>query len=270
MKLAESIESGQVSRSAADVYDEFFVPALFGRWAGPVAAASAARPADTALDVACGTGVLARALAERVGPGGSVTGVDINDGMLGVARRRAPDIEWRLGEAERLPFDDASFDAVASQFGLMFFRDRARAVSEMARVLKPGRQLAVAVWGRLEDTPGYAAAASLLARLFGEDVAESLRSPYCLGDKDALRKPFDAAGLEAVTIQTVNGVNEFDSIDAWMHTDVRGWTLADAIDDAQFERLLAEARETLAPFAGSDGRVSFAAPAHIVTARRAD
>jgi SAM-dependent methyltransferase len=220
------------------------------------------------LDVACGTGVLARSLAERLGAG-SVVGLDINPGMLAVAKRTAPQIEWREGAAESLPFEDASFDAVVSQFGLMFFADRRAAIHEMARVLRPGRQLVVAVWAALMDTPGYAAMAHLLQRLFGETVANALHVPYNLGSRQQLRHLFDDANLTHINIQTREGAARFPSIASWVYTDVKGWTLAEVLDDAQVETLLRHAEHELASFVGVDGRVEFPAPAHIVTATKA-
>ena len=184
-----ALERGQVTRSAAEVYEEFFVPALFREWAPRVAAAAAIRPGQKVLDVACGTGVLAREAASRVAPGGEVCGLDRNEGMLAVARREAPGIAWRQGLAEALPYDARRFDAVISQFGLMFFDDRRRALQEMLRVLRPGGRLAVAVWDRLETSPGYAAMTALLQRLFGERVAAGLRAPFVLGDPDELPGP---------------------------------------------------------------------------------
>ena len=197
-----ALERGQVTRSAAEVYEEFFVPALFREWAPRVAAAAAIRPGQKVLDVACGTGVLAREAASRAAPGGEVCGLDRNEGMLAVARREAPGIAWRQGLAEALPYDARRFDAVVSQFGLMFFDDRRRALQEMLRVLRPGGRLAVAVWDRLETSPGYAAMTALLQRLFGEPVAAGLRAPFVLGDPDELRALFAAAGMPEVRIAT--------------------------------------------------------------------
>jgi SAM-dependent methyltransferase len=261
-------ETGQVIGSAAEVYEEFFVPALFAEWPPRVADAAGIRPGQRVLDVACGTGVLARAVAGRVGAAGSVTGLDLNDGMLAVARRKAPAIEWRQGRAEALPFDDGQFDAVVSQFALMFFADRVAALREMRRVARPGGRLAVAVWDAIDRSPGYAAMADLLQRLFGEEVASALHSPFALGDRDLLRALFAEAGLPDATIATEIGTARFPSIASWVHTDIKGWTLADALDDVQYALLLAEAERDLQPFVVADGTVAFDAPAHIVTATK--
>jgi ubiquinone/menaquinone biosynthesis C-methylase UbiE len=173
-------DKGQVSKNAAEIYEEFFVPALFQPWTSRVADAAQVQAGQRVLDVACGTGVLARTVAERVGPAGSVVGLDVNAGMLAVAKRQAPQIEWQDGIAEDMPFDNDSFDAVVSQFGLMFFEDKCAAIKEMARVLRPGGQLVVAVWDSLENTPGYAIMVDLLQRLFGDKAANGLRAPYSL------------------------------------------------------------------------------------------
>ncbi len=263
----DSSQQGQVTRSAADVYEEFFVPALFAPWPAPVADAAGIGPGQDVLDVACGTGVLAREAARRVRPDGTVIGLDRNDGMLAVARRKAPEIEWRQGRAEVLPFADGRFDAVVSQFGLMFFEDRVLALTEMWRVLKPGGRLAVAVWDALERTPGYAAMTALLQRLFGEQAAAALRAPYCLGDPGELAALAAQAGIPA-KITTRDDMARFPSIDAWVHTDVKGWTLADMIDDDQYELLRQEAPGALRRFVQPDGTVRFEAPAHILCARK--
>ncbi len=265
----DAAEKGQVNRSAADVYDEFFVPSLFQQWAAPVAEAAALSPGQTVLDVACGTGVLAREASARTGTNGSVTGLDVNDGMLAVARRRAPHIDWQRGSAEALPFDDGRFDAVISQFGLMFFEDRTGALKQMQRVLRPGGRMAVAVWDSLDNTPGYAAMADMLRRLFGQEIADALYAPYCLGDTAALLELFSDAAIADAECQSHAGEATFPSLDAWIHTDVKGWTLADLINDQQYAELQREAKTALAEFVQDDGTVKFAAPAHIVVAAKA-
>jgi len=258
----EAIEAGQLTDSAAEVYQEFFVPALFGEWAPRLCDSAEVGKGQRVLDVACGTGCVAREAAKR---GATVTGLDRNAGMLAVARRLAPAISWREGLAEKIPFDDGSFDVVTCQFGLMFFGDRAKALAEMGRVTKPGGRLVVATWDSLERTPGYRAMVGLLEHLFGAEVAAGLRAPFVLGEPDELRDLFAEAGIAAPQIETVTGKARFPSIEAWIRTDIKGWTLADVLDDAQYTRLQNAAQRELADFAKADGTVVFDSPAHLVT-----
>jgi SAM-dependent methyltransferase len=257
-----------VISSAAEIYDEFFLPALFAAWPPRLTAAAQLGPGMRVVDVACGTGALTLAAAEAVSPEGSAVGVDLNPGMLVVARRKAPHIDWREAPAEDLPLESGGFDAALSQFGLMFFRDRVAALREMWRVLRPGGRLAIAVWGPLEQAPGYSAATRLLARLFGDEIAELLRAPYVLGDPERVEALLRESGIEEPRVTSVAGEARFPSIRAWMHTDVRGWTLADRIDDAQFERLVEAAEDELREFVAPDGSVRFDHPALIATARK--
>ena len=251
--------------AAATAYEELFVPALFAAWAERVADAAGLREGDRVLDVACGTGVLARAAAKRVAPGGSVTGLDPSDGMLAVAARRAPELTWRKGVAESLPFPDASLEAVVSQFGLMFFSDRAGALREMLRVLRPGGRLAVAVWAALETCPAYVAFIAVLARLFGPETADALRAPFALGDPAALMAVLREAGARAPMLATPPGHARFPSLRAWVEADARGWL---QLDDGQCERLLAAAQRELAAYVAADGSVSFVMPAHVAVAAK--
>jgi ubiquinone/menaquinone biosynthesis C-methylase UbiE len=261
-------DTGQVTSSAAEFYDEFFVPALFGEWALRVVAAAELRPGMRVVDVACGTGVATLEAHAAVSPGGTVVGVDLNPDMLAVARRKSDEVEWREGEAEALPFGAASFDAAISQFGLMFFSEKKAALGEMWRVLRPRGRLVVAVWGALEDTPGYTAMTSLLSRLFGDDIADLLRSPYSLGDSELLTLLLRSAGVADAEVRSVAGEARFPSIRAWVECDVRGWTLADKLDDTELELLVAEAEKELDRFVASDGSVVFAHPALLVTATK--
>lgn len=120
----ESILEDQIAGARA--YEALHVPALFKQWCPRVLDAAGVESGHSVLDVACGTGVLAREAAARVGPAGQVAGVDPGRGMLAVARELAPKLEWLEATAESIPFGDRSFDAVVSQFGLMFFSDRAK------------------------------------------------------------------------------------------------------------------------------------------------
>ncbi|MEM8787840.1 MAG: methyltransferase domain-containing protein [Pseudomonadota bacterium] len=263
MRVENVAAAGTLSRSAADVYQDFFVPALFGEWGERVCAQAGVAPSHRVLDVACGTGVAARAAAGIVDATGLVTGVDRNAAMLAVAQRASPALAWQTARAEALPFGDAAFDAVLCQFGLMFFDDRAAGLREMARVLRPGGRLALAVWADVAVSPGYRAMVDLLEDLFGADTAAALRAPFAIGTPAALMAEFAQAGLAPPKITAQTGRARFASIRDWVHTDIKGWTLADRIDAAQYAHLQAEAAVRLAHLADDQGRVSFAAPALI-------
>jgi ubiquinone/menaquinone biosynthesis C-methylase UbiE len=262
--MGESV-TGQVTTNAADYYEAHFVPALFLDRTRPLLELAGIKAGDTILDVGCGTGVLAREAWRRMNGDGAVTGIDRNDGMLATASRIEPDIEWQIGQAESLPFENASFDHVISQFALMFFEDRARSLSEMWRVTKPGGRLTVAVWDCLENTPGYAAMTRLDAKLFGESVANELLAPYSMGDKGALLQLFEEAGIPGAQLSTYQGQAKFPSLKAWVDMDVEGWTLGEMIGLEGHERLLKAADKELQHFVQGDGSVAFSSPSHIVT-----
>ncbi len=246
------------------------MPALFRPWGRVVAEAAQLGPGLRVLDVACGTGALTEAVCERVGSDGAVVGVDANDQMLEVARRKRIGADWREARAESLPFDDASFDAVVSQFGLMFFDNRAQALREMMRVLRPAGRLAVAVCDGLDRSPGYAALADLLQRLFGSRIADAFRAPFALGDEVLLQRLCEEAGIGAAAVARHAGMVRFASIDALVSTErACAWTLGGLLDDAQFDSLLEESRTQLAPFVQPDGSVVFTMPALIISAQRA-
>ncbi|MCX4186643.1 methyltransferase domain-containing protein [Methylophaga sp. OBS4] len=257
------------SRSPAEVYDDFFVPALFGQWGNIVADAADISLGQRVIDVACGTGVLACSAAERVGNGGAVVGLDPNETMLAVARQKNSSIEWRKGHAESLPFADESFDAVVSQFGFMFFEDQCAALREMIRVLKPGGRLAVAVCDALDHSPGYAVFTELLHRLFGEQVAQSFRAPFVCGDPEQLLSQCAATGISNAKVTRHDGMVRFKSINAMVSTErACAWTLGSLLDDAQFDRLLKLAEESLHPFLMNNGSIAFVMPALIITAAK--
>jgi SAM-dependent methyltransferase len=263
-------QCSKTGRDPAEVYDELFVPALFAQWGPRMAEAAAIEHGQHVLDVGCGTGVLACAAAERVGPKGRVVGLDPNDQMLAVARRKPTAVTWQLGQAEALPFDDASFDDVVSQFALMFFESRSTAVAEMLRVLRPRGRLAVAVWDSLERAPGYLALTRLLRELFGADVAGAMYAPFSLGDRHELLRLLVTAGAADAEVQTQPGTASFVSADAMISTErACVWTLGGLLDEDQFAQLRQRAQGVLQPFVRSDGSVQFDCPAHIVSATKA-
>lgn len=266
--MADADVEAQVAGARA--YEELFVAALFGPWAARIADAAQLAPGDRVLDIACGTGVLAREIASRLGPAGKVTGLDPNLGMLTVAREAAPEIDWREGVAESLPFENASFDTVVSQFGLQFFSNPEQALREMARVLRPGGRLVIAVWGPVDSMPAYADEGALLDRLAGARAAEALRAPFALGDRGQLADLVSRSGWAEAQIHTERGTANFPGIRTMVEADLRGWlpVMGVPLTEEQIARVLAEAETVLAPYSTPDGRMVFDVTANIITATK--
>jgi SAM-dependent methyltransferase len=255
---------------AATGYQDLLVPALMQEWAPRVADAAAIQPGDRVLDVACGTGVLTREAARRAGPAG-VVGLDLSPAMLAVAARLNPTLRWQQGSGDALPFPDQSFDAVVSQFGLMFFPDPGAGLREMRRVLAPGGRLAVAVWGSLADTPAYDAEVELVERLAGKAAGDALRAPFVLGDPARLAQLCAAAGFTDALVTLQPGRGHFPSIRTMVEVDVRDWLriVGITLDEALIERILREAETDLPPYLTIDSSgVGFDSPAVVASARR--
>jgi SAM-dependent methyltransferase len=263
--MGESASEEQIR--AASAYEELFVPALFQDWAPRVSSAAFLTSSQRVLDVACGTGVLARQAYAIVGKDGVVAGLDANAGMLAVAKTLSPNVQWHLGIAEALPFSGNSFDAVVSQFGLMFFTDRVQAVTEMLRVLRHGGRLAVATWGALDSMPAYAIEVSLLERLAGNLAADALRAPFVLGEPAALEEIGTKAGVNSIKVTTSSGTARFPSIRKMVEADLRGWlpVMGVALPENKIHEILEGAEEDLKPFALPSGHIAFDTKAHIMT-----
>lgn len=252
--------TGRVTTSAAEVYDTFFVPALFGQFADAAVASLALGHGDHVLDVGTGTGIVARAAAAA---GADVVAVDPNPAMIAVARRHGVDV--RRAAAERLPFDDETFDATVAQFVLMFCTNRARAVAELARTTRPGGRVLISTWADVAESPGYSAMVELLDDVIGPWAAQELLTPFTLGTDESIAA-LVASALPDVDVVAMPGTARFESLSDWLHTDIRGWTLADAIDDRTYAELERRATRRLERFVRPDGTVEFDAPAWFAVA----
>ncbi len=246
------------------------VPALTREWAPRLVAAGEIHSGQRVLDVACGTGVLSREIVATVGPAGLVAGIDPDAGMLAVARRSASSVAWQSGSADALPYPDASFDAVVSQFGMMFFPDRIKAAIEMWRVLRPGGKLAVAVWASLADTPAYQIQVDLVERMAGTPAATVLRSPFCLGTAEVFGRVFSQAGITLDRLTVEPGRASFSSVRAMLEADLVEWLPATGIvlDRQLVERIIDAGETAFAPFIQRDGSVRFDSPAVVAVATK--
>ena len=261
-------ERWQVSTDAAEVYESCFVPAIFGAWAGPVADAAGIRAGDKVLDVGCGTGVLAREAYRRVGQEGQVVGLDLNEGMLAVAARAEPNVEWRRGDAAPLPFEDASFDVVVSQFALMYFPDRVASLREMWRTLAPGGRLAVAAWAPIDHARGYQILVEIAVRQCGHEAADVLAAPFVLGDKAELAKLFVDSGISGAEVRLHEGSIRFPSVQEFIRIEVKGSPLAEMVGDDVMQSFAAESEDALVEFVVPSGEIVMPMDAHIVTATK--
>lgn len=260
----------QQQETTPETYERMLVPAIFEYWTHRVADAAKITAGQRILDVACGTGVLARTVAKRVGPGGSVSGLDLNPDMLAVGRRIAPGIEWTEGQAESLPYPDNSFDAVVSQFGMMFFTDRVAALRQMMRVLKSGGRMAVAVFDSLERIPAYSAIVAVLQRVVGDEAAQALRFPFALGDTKELLEFFRKAGIASAAVTSHKGTEIFASVKDLVIANVDGWFPLAGIrlDDKTIKALIAETETALKTFVLPTGSVEYEVGVHIVTGQK--
>ncbi|MDQ1724018.1 MAG: hypothetical protein QOG52_1046 [Frankiaceae bacterium] len=199
---APGLFTGDAS-SMSSYYDRVLVPGMFAPWAQDLVARLPLRADDHVLDVCCGTGALAEALVTRLTDGG-VLGTDLAPAMLAVAERKdIPRAMFRVGDAVAQPVEDGEFDGVTCQQGLQFVPDRAGAVSEMRRVLRPGGWLAVACWTAIGDQVAMGAFSTALINRGWAAAAAAIAVPFSLGDAAELGALAAASGFIDIRVETV-------------------------------------------------------------------
>jgi ubiquinone/menaquinone biosynthesis C-methylase UbiE len=204
----------QLEGSAAELYQRYLVPAITTKWAEDLVDRAQPSPGEAVLDIACGTGVVARLAAKRVGDG-QVTGLDLNPGVLAVARsvpsEGAP-ITWIEASALDLPFPLDSFDVVLCQLGLQFFPDQQKGLREMRRVLKNSGRVALSVYSPIERTPGANAFVLALDEVLGENASRIKRGEHSFVAPAQLETLLNDAGFGAVGVQAVTQTIAFPSV----------------------------------------------------------
>lgn len=212
------------------------------------------------LDVACGTGIVARTAKDRLKDKATVTGIDLNPAMLRVGRRIEFGINWVEGDAQRLPFDNESFDAVLCQAALMFIPDKVAALSEMNRILGKGGKIAVQVWGQNE---AYNIVTDILEEVAGSETAAIMRAPFVLQDTTLLTDLFQKSGLPLANLQTDQTILQAPSLEQWLQIELESWALSGKVDAAA---ILPKAKERLQNFCTADGTVEIPMKGHIAVA----
>jgi ubiquinone/menaquinone biosynthesis C-methylase UbiE len=260
--------------SVPENYERYLVPSIFASWADDLVERAALLPGECALDVACGTGIVARFAARKLGNIGNVTGLDASAPMLTAARAAAIEeglvVEWREGSAQELPFADAAFDVVLCQQGLQFFPDKSSALREMNRVLRPGGRLVLSVWGPIERSPGFAVLAEALRRHVSPAACELIASgPFGLGDAEELRALIAGADFRDITVRAAVKTLRYRSPAEFVLGYVASSPLASAVGNADASArasLLAEVGAKLA-HAVDDRGLGFSIETNIAVAR---
>lgn len=260
-------ETFEIPVETAELYEAKFVPALFADWAPHVVDMADVAAGQSVLDVACGTGIVARTAAARVGPDGRVVGVDLNPAMLTVAERVCPGVELRRADVADLPFDAASFDAALCQMALMFFPDPRRAISEMGRVVTADGTVVVMVPSSLDAQPAYRLLVELAARHAGPEAVAMLSAYWACGDLDELCATVRAAGLEVLSTRTRMGTARFGSLAEFVAVEVESTPVRERLTDGEYDALGREAQDVLARFTAPDGTAEIPIEGHLVAAR---
>lgn len=184
-------------------YERFFVSVIGEPLAKGLLEQADLSTGEKVLDVACGTGIVTRLAAKQVGETGSVTGLDINPGMLAVARSVSNSdhqIEWHESSAEKMPLPDESFDVVTCQAGLQFMEDKSAALQEMYRVLVPGGRICLNVPGRSGEL--FQIFIEELGNHISPEAAGFAGQVFSLHDEDILRQLMEETGFQNIDLRT--------------------------------------------------------------------
>ena len=201
-------ETFQLRGDAASIYEEQKVPAMFAPLAGATLDAVKLSPNDCILDVACGTGIVARKIRERIGPEARIVGADLNEGMIETARSLSDPVsescEWYVAPVDHLPFGDGEFTRVFCQQGFQFFPDGLAALKEMKRVLKKDGEAVITVWK--EPSPFFVALSQSIKRHVGSDESTQSLAPFTYDNHANFESLAEQAGFAGFARQelTVN------------------------------------------------------------------
>lgn len=252
--------------TAAENYQRFFVPSIGGPVAEDLIQAASLQPGERVLDVACGTGVVTRLAAERVGAAGRVTGLDVNPGMLEVARSETPSnvaIDWCEAAAESMPLADEAFDVVLCQMGIQFVPDKPVALQEMRRVLSTGGRVYVNVPG--PRPPIFGIMAEALARHISSEAASFVDLVFSMYDVDEIAELMRSTGFREVHVQTKPKALHLPPPADFLWQYIHSTPIAEAVVHADSNKLDALERDVCMQWQESAADGSLSAEVNITT-----
>jgi ubiquinone/menaquinone biosynthesis C-methylase UbiE len=257
--------------SAPENYERFFVPVIAAPLATNLIDIAQLRRGERVLDVACGTGVVAQLTAERVGDTGTVAGIDLNPGMLAVARSVTPPsmvIEWHQTSAEAMPLPDEAFDVVLCQMGLQFVPDKLAALREMQRVLVPGGRLIINVVGPRPRV--FAILAEALAHHIKPEIGAFVNLVFSLHDTGELQHLISGAGFREVAIQSDTRTLRLPAPEEFLWQYVQSTPLANAVAQVDDATRAALERDVVAKWQAfmEDGSLTLQLGVVVATARK--
>jgi ubiquinone/menaquinone biosynthesis C-methylase UbiE len=267
----------QLDGTTAELYERYLVPAITEKWAKDLVDRAQPRESEAALDVACGTGIVARLAAKRMRRG-RVAGLDLNTGMLAVAQSMPTEgaaITWIDGSALDLPFPNDTFDVVFCQLGLQFFSDRPKALGEMHRVLKPAGRAAVSVYSQIERTPGANAFVLALDDVIGPFASRIKRGEHSFTEPTQLVALLRDSSFDAVEVQTVEQTIVFPSVHDYVRFQLLATPMAILMKDrteperkALISSIEAKTTASSTPAMLEGGRFTFQQEAYVAIAHR--
>ena len=265
----------QMNTDGPETYERYIVPTWMLDWTDDLIAAAGVGPEKRVLDVACGTGIVARRAAGLVGPAGRVAGLDANEGMLRVAEKcageeGATNIRWYHCDACCMPFSPGEFDAVLCHQGLQFFPDRNAALREMARVLVPGGRIALGVWGRAEKSPHVGVICDVIGRYFGDEATSLFKKACSLSDRTELKNLVRDAGFSGIRIKAGIKIARHPSLAELLPAYFSIFPVAKeiaAMQEKDRERMFQDLVTALAAYRENDG-LAVPTENYIVTAKK--
>lgn len=260
----------QTTTPPSEIYEQYMVPSIFNRWAAALLESVSPQPGDRVLDLACGTGVVARMAAPMVQPGGEVFGLDLNGAQIATARTIDSSIDWQEGDAGSLSFADEGFDLVVCQQGFQFFPDRVQVVKEIHRVLKPGGRVGITVWSSIGASPGYLAIANSLGKVVGESAAGLLDELFAFTSPDEVGQFFADGGFPDTNVTTPRINAQFSSAQEFTRVLAVGSIMRRTqtkFSEETLDLMATEVAAEMAPFLTGDGLV-FPMEAHLLIATK--